>query len=115
MSDPFSYKGDGFMQFERRQGIRYPFRAVATVTHTETSEELRTVSSEIGRFGCFLQTDRPFPYGARVWLEIEHAGLAFEADAKVAYVLPGGMGIVFSTVEYEDELVLQLWLAYKIE
>jgi len=103
------------MQFERRQGIRYPLRAAAEVTNAETSEELRVVSGDLSRFGCFLHTGRPFPRGTRVWLQIEHAGLTFEAFGMVAYILPEGMGVVFSTVEHEDELVLELWLAHKIE
>lgn len=103
------------MEPERRQSLRYPFTASAEVLNPETSDELYLVSGDLSRFGCFLQTERPFARGTRIWIRIEHDGLTFEAWGRVAYILPGGMGVVFTTIEHEDELVLEMWLSHKIE
>lgn len=103
------------MVSERRQAIRYPFRASAEVVNAETSDGLYVVSGDLSRFGCFLHTEQTFARGTRVWIRIDYDDLTFEAWGKVAYILPGGMGFVFTTIEHEDELVLEIWLSHKIE
>lgn len=103
------------MKHAHRPGTHHPFSAAVEVLNTTTSQRQHVLSGELNRFGCFLITTSPFPLGTRVWLQIEHAGAHFAAFGKVAYVLPEGMGVVFSAVEKKDALILDFWLTRKIE
>ena len=68
-------------------------------------------TSELSRFGCFVQTAKPYPQGTRVHLEMSDGGDVFTASAVVAYVTGDGMGVVFSMVEPEKYEVLAKWLS----
>jgi hypothetical protein len=62
--------------------------------------------TQLGRFGCFVQTRKPYRKGTRVHVEITESGATFVASGVVAYVTRNGMGIVFSMVESESSEVL---------
>jgi hypothetical protein len=66
---------------------------------------------ELSRFGCFVQTAKPYPKGTRVHLELADGGDVFTASAVVAYVTGDGMGVVFSMVEPENYEILAKWLS----
>jgi PilZ domain len=68
-------------------------------------------TTELSRFGCFVQTAKPYPQGTRVHLELADGGDVFTASAVVAYVTGDGMGIVFSMVEPENYEILAKWLS----
>ena len=68
-------------------------------------------TSELSRFGCFVQTIKPYPKGTRVHIELADGGDVFTASAVVAYVTGDGMGVVFSMVEPENYEVLAKWLS----
>ena len=70
-------------------------------------------TSELSRFGCFVETAKPYPQGTRVHIELADGGDVFTASAVVAYVAGDGMGIVFSMVEPENYEILAKWLARK--
>src|SRR5579859_2644742 len=84
---------------ERRRVSRIPFKATSVVTETGSSQIVVAQTRELSRFGCFVQTVKPYPQGTRVHIEISEAGTTFVASGGVAYVTDEGMGIVFSTVE----------------
>jgi hypothetical protein len=98
------------MTSERRQSARYTLTAVAEVKDTETSQTQHIVLSDLNHCGCFLVTPAPFPRGTRVSLRIEYLGEHFSAFGRVAYALPEGMGVVFSTIESDHKLILDHWL-----
>lgn len=95
---------------ERRQVPRIPFKATSVVTETGSSQMVVAQTTELSRFGCFVQTVKPYPQGTRVHIEIAEAGTTFVATGLVAYVTEDGMGVVFSMVESESYEVLAKWL-----
>jgi len=68
-------------------------------------------TTELSRFGCFIQTIKPYPKGTRVHIEKAEAGTTFVATGLVAYVTDNGMGVVFNMVESENYEVLAKWLS----
>src|ERR1700730_2019575 len=95
---------------ERRRVPRIPFKATSVVAETGSSRVVVAQTSELSRFGCFVQTLKPYPQGTRVHLEIAESGTTFVASGVVAYVTDDGMGVVFSMVESENYEVLAKWL-----
>src|SRR2546427_11226663 len=98
-------------QSERRRGPRFPFKATSVVTETGSSQMVVAQTSELSRFGCFVQTAKPYPQGTRVHIELADGGVVFTASAVVAYVADDGMGIVFSMVEPQNYEILAQWLS----
>jgi hypothetical protein len=96
---------------ERRRVPRIPFKATSVVTETGSSQTVVAQTTELSRFGCFVQTIKPHPKGTRVHIEIAEAGTTFVASGVVAYVTDEGMGVVFSMVESESYEVLSKWLS----
>ena len=96
---------------ERRRVPRIPFKATSVVAETGSSQVVVAQTTELSRFGCFVQTIRPYPQGTRVHIELAEAGTTFVASGVVAYVTGDGMGIVFSTVESENYEILAKWLS----
>jgi hypothetical protein len=68
-------------------------------------------TTELSRFGCFIQTAKPYPRGTKVHVEIAEAGTTFIASGAVAYVTDEGMGVVFSMVEPDNYEILAKWLS----
>jgi hypothetical protein len=98
-------------QSERRRTPRITFKATSVVTETGSSQMVVAQTSELSRFGCFVQTMKPYPKGTRVHIELADGGDVFTASAAVAYVTGDGMGVVFSMVEPENYEVLAKWLS----
>src|SRR5437899_8197534 len=98
-------------QSERRRVPRFPFKATSVVTEAGSSQMVVAQTSELSRFGCFVQTAKPYPHGSRVHIEMSDGGDVFTASAIVAYVTPEGMGVVFSMVEPEKYEILGRWLS----
>jgi hypothetical protein len=96
---------------ERRRVPRIPFTATSVVAEAGSSRIVIAQTSELSRFGCFVQAPEPFPQGTRINIEIAEGGATFVASGVVAYVTDEGMGIVFSTVEPENYEVLAKWLS----
>ena len=69
--------------------------------------------TELSRFGCFVQMQKPYRKGTRTHIEIAGGGTTFVASGVVAYVTGDGMGVVFSVVEPESSEVLATWLSRK--
>ena len=93
--------------------VRIPFKATCAVTETDSSRMVVAQITELGRFGCRVQTIKPYPKGTRVHIEIAESGATFVASGVVAYVTGDGMGVVFSIVESESSEVLGTWLSRK--
>jgi hypothetical protein len=96
---------------ERRRVPRIPFKATSVVTETGSSQIVVAQTSELSRFGCCVETAKPYPQGTRVHIELTDGGDVFTASAAVAYVTAEGMGIVFSMVESEKYEILSKWLS----
>jgi hypothetical protein len=93
--------------------VRIPFKATCAVTETDSSRMVVAQITQLGGFGCFVQTRKSYRKGTRVHVEITESGATFVASGVVAYVTRDGMGIVFSMVESESSEVLTTWLSRK--
>ena len=78
-----------------------------------SSQVVVAQTTELSRFGCFVQTIRPYPQGTRVHIEMADGGDVFTASGVVAYVTDEGMGVVFSMVEPDKYEILAKWLVRK--
>lgn len=96
---------------ERRKVPRVPFKATSVVTETGSSLIVVAQTTELSRFGCFVQTAKPYAQGTRVHIELSDGGDVFTASGVVAYLTDGGMGVVFSMVDPENYGVLTKWLS----
>lgn len=96
---------------ERRKVPRVPFKATSVVTEADSARMVVAQTSELNRFGCFVQTIKPYPQGTRVHIEMSDGGDIFTASGVVAYVTGEGMGVVFNMVEQEKYEVLAKWLS----
>ena len=98
-------------QTERRRVPRVPFKATSLVAETGSSRIVVAQTAELSRFGCFIQTTKPYPQGTKVHIEVADARDVFTASGVVAYVTGDGMGVVFSMVEPDHYEILAKWLA----
>lgn len=96
---------------ERRRVPRIPFKATSLVAEVGSTRVVVAQTIELSRFGCFVQTIKPYPQGTRVHIEMAEAGNTFSASGVVAYVNGDGMGVVFSMVEPESYEILAQWLS----
>lgn len=90
---------------------RIPFRATCAVTETDSSQMVVCQITQLGRFGCFVQTRKPYRKGTGTHIEITEGGTTFVASGVVTFVTNEGMGVVFSVVEPESSEILATWLS----
>jgi PilZ domain-containing protein len=98
---------------EQRRVARIRFKATCAVTVMDSSRMVVAQTTELGRFGCLVQTIKPYPKGTRVHIEITESGATFVASGVVAYVTGEGMGVEFRMVEFDSSEVLANWLSRK--
>ena len=96
---------------ERRRVPRVPFKATSLVVEVGSTRAVVAQTTELSRFGCFVQTLKPYPQGTRVHIDMTQTGSTFSASGVVAYVNGDGMGVVFSLVEPENYEILGQWLS----
>jgi hypothetical protein len=100
------------LQLERHRARRYPFHASIELTDLESETRTKAQTSNLSLFGCHVDTLKPLPAGAKVRVKISHRSENFEALGKVVYSLQNdGMGIHFTNIEPNDQLVLDKWIA----
>jgi hypothetical protein len=91
---------------------RYSFVTKIELTDVRSETHIEDRTSDLSLFGCYVETQRPFPQGTKLKIRIAHRGANFEALGKVAYVRPNaGMGIVFTRIDPDDQLILEKWIA----
>jgi len=97
---------------EQRRYPRFSFTAGVQAVDTAQRSVLNARISDLGRGGCYVDAFSPFPVKTGVKLRITSEQRAFEAQANVVYSKTGmGMGLAFTTVEPEQLMVLDRWLA----
>jgi PilZ domain-containing protein len=101
------------MEYEYiRVAPRHSFVADIEVTDVQSEIHISGRTEELSLFGCGVNTLNPFPKGTRVRIKLSRGGADVVALAKVAYARPElGMGVVFTSVEPEDERILGAWIA----
>jgi hypothetical protein len=100
------------VQLERNRASRYPFQANVELTDVQSETQITGRSSDLSLFGCHVNILKPFAPGTKVRIKIVHRGCNFQALGKVVYArLDAGMGIVFTGIQSNDQLVLDKWIA----
>jgi PilZ domain len=96
---------------ERREFPRIAFKASALVIEPICGEVVVAHTTELSRFGCFVQTKKPLRRRSRIHVEIADDDDIFTASGVVAYVTGAGMGIAFGLVEFKNYEILAKWLS----
>ena len=100
------------MHLERHRARRYSFHASMELTDLQSETLIREQTSDLSLFGCHVDTRNPLPPETKVRINIFHRSENFEALGKVIYARQNaGMGILFTRIEPNDQLVLDKWIA----
>ena len=99
------------MESERRHAPRYPLIAAAEVVALQTDTRFNVRTSDASLAGCYLDMVNPLPGGTEVRLQVKHDGTTFTALGIVTRCEPNmGMGITFTVVGLDQEMILERWL-----
>jgi len=96
---------------ERPRARRYPF--VASVELVDLHSDLRVQErvTDLSLYGCGVTAKQPLAAGIKLRIRISSKGSTFSALGKVAYATAGGdMGIVFTRIERNDQMILEKWI-----
>ncbi|HKW34775.1 MAG TPA: PilZ domain-containing protein [Candidatus Acidoferrum sp.] len=100
------------MQSERPRARRYPCVASIEMTDVESEAQIIEQTCDLSLFGCGVTTQKPLLAGTRMLIRIQHAGANFAAMGRVAHAGHGTrMGVVFTKIEPNQQLVLEKWIA----
>jgi PilZ domain len=101
---------------DNRAVFRYQSGAEVQLTEAGSNQTLQTQLADLGRCGCYVKLEKPFPVGTSLELSITENGQSFGARAEVVSAQPGnGMGLKFTAVDPKQLLVLDGWLAASME
>ena len=99
------------MKHQRPRARRYFFVASIELTDVQSETRFTDKTSDLSLFGCHVNTEEILPAGIRIRLRILHTGAQFGALGKVVYASPNaGMGVEFTDIEPNDQLVLERWI-----
>jgi hypothetical protein len=97
---------------EKRRHPRFPFSTGGEAFDPQANVRITGRLSDISRSGCYMDTISPFAVNAAIILTVTRDGRTFRTKAKVVYSLNGmGMGMMFTTMEPDQDRVLDGWLA----
>ena len=97
---------------ERRRAPRRPFGGVAEISSALPDAHIVGLATELGRFGCFVRTQKVVPAGTKVSVKISHRGDECVTPGEVVHVsAQKGMGIKFEPATPRDEALLEDWLS----
>src|ERR1700687_2592882 len=100
------------MPLERHRARRYSFHANSELTDLRSETQTKEQTSDLSLFGCHVDTLKPLPPGTKIRIKISHRSESLEALGTVAFVRPNaGMGIFFTRIEPDEQLVLDKWIA----
>jgi hypothetical protein len=100
------------VQVERPRARRYSFIASIELTDLQLETQTKEQTSDLSLFGCHVDSLKPLAPGTKVRIKISYRGEHFEALGRVANARPNaGMGIVFTRIELNAQLVLDKWIA----
>jgi hypothetical protein len=96
----------------RPRARRYPFAASAELTDLQSDVRFEGRAIDLSLFGCGVVSPKPFSARTKARIRITHRGSSFEAFGRVVYVTSDGeMGIIFTRVEPNDQLILEQWIS----
>ena len=107
-----SLEGMPRLKSTRPRARRYRIIAPIEMTDLQTERQIRGRTRDLSLYGCNANTETTLPTGTRVRIRIIHGGGNFISLGRVVYVKPSvGIGVVFTKVEHDHELVLERWIA----
>lgn len=97
---------------DERRTVRFSFQAGAEVAPENSPQATMSARvTQIGLYGCYMETASPFPAGTALVVKIFVPGEYFEAKATVIHVQQAsGMGLAFRDVKTNFRIVLRAWL-----
>lgn len=99
------------MKLQRPRARRYLFVANIELTDLQSEARFTDQTSDLSLFGCHVNAGETLPAGIRIRLRIRHTGAQFGALGKIVYASPNtGMGVEFTEIEHNDQLVLEKWI-----
>jgi len=94
-----------------RRALRHPLVVDVELIDPESGIQIRDLTKDLSLYGCGVSTATPFLAGTKVVLKMAHGREKITAFGKVVYGRPDiGMGIGFTTVEPEDQKLLEEWI-----
>jgi hypothetical protein len=97
---------------DRRIHPRYKFVAVAEVVAAQSGARLETRVRDLSQLGCYVDTSDALSLGTVTDVRIRKGTQLIEAQARVVYSRVGqGMGLMFTAIETQPQLILETWLA----
>jgi PilZ domain len=95
-----------------RRTLRYSFAVDVEMTDVVLEIHLTARTKMLSLFGCSVESSKLFPKGTTVRIKLSHRGMEVRALAKVVYSGSDlGMGVAFTSIEREDERILEGWIA----
>jgi hypothetical protein len=99
------------MHSERRPP-RHPLIAAVEITELQLNTRSKARTSDVSLVGCYVDTVNPLPVGTEIRVQLTHQGTTFTALGVVAhYEQNMGMGVSFTAVEPDQQVVLEKWIA----
>ena len=95
---------------EDRRGLRFGFEAVAEVSAENAGASAKGRVTELSLRGCFVEVAGAFAEQQSAAVKVVHGKEVFEARARVIYVRPGGVGLLFTEIHPHFRAVLQKWV-----
>jgi PilZ domain len=97
---------------DRRTHPRYKFVAAGEVVASGSGARMETRVRDLSQEGCYVDTSNALPLGTVTDVRITKGAQLFEARARVVYSRAGqGMGLMFTAIETQPQLILETWLA----
>jgi hypothetical protein len=89
---------------ERRRSSRYKCEGKVEMRDDISGMQTWAVFTDVGMFGCYVETRATFPAGTILRLKMEAAGVRFESKAEVRITYPyQGMGVAFVELTVENQ------------
>jgi PilZ domain len=101
------------VEFESvRRTPRYSLIVDIEITDIQLEIQITVRTKMLSMSGCGVETVTLLPKGAGVRVKLSHQGAEVNALARIVYSSLGlGMGVAFTSVEQEDERILECWIA----
>jgi hypothetical protein len=100
------------VQLERHRARRYPLRANNEVTDVQSETRISGRTGDLSLVGCHVNTLKPLTPGTKIRIKMTHGSVNFQALGRVVYARSNkGMGIVFTNIQPNDQMVLEKWIA----
>ena len=95
-----------------RRTPRYSLMFDIEITDVQSETQIMAHTKMLGLYGCGVESSMLFPQGASLRVKLSHQGVDVRSLARVVYsTVALGMGVVFTSMEREDERILESWIA----